>query len=431
MTRRAFDLARHALSGLRRSPLRTALVALGVAIASGALVSMVAFALGVQAQAEAPFEKLGLLSQIRVMPKEDAPPLDDAALEKFEAIPGVMAAWPDFRISEILLRRGEPEKSWNVRGIGVPREVGLAGVLDAVLVAGGAFTVDGTEPEIIVARRTARELGFEPPESAVGGTVSLESSGLLVEPSGAASVASRAVDARVAGVYEMPIPAIFGAFDVALLPVDVARALPGAAADTRTLARKVRSGSSLGESFEAVVRAENPSHVKRVEAELNSMGYETRAVLSNIEDMRRFFVFIDVLLAAVGAVALVVAGLGILNTQLMSVLERFPEIGVYKALGASDGDVRVLFLAEAAAVGALGGAAGLVLARGVSTLLEIAANAYARSEGIEGEIAVFAFPAWLLAGALLFSIAVSVASGLYPASRAARVDPVRALRSGG
>ena len=132
---------------------------------------------------------------------------------------------------------------------------------------------------------------------------------------------------------------------------------------------------------------------------------------------------------AVGSVALVVAGLGIVNTLLMSVLERYREIGTYKALGASDGDVRVLFLAEAGLVGLLGGLGGLALGRVVSWLLEVIVNGIARSKGIDEPVMVFAFPWQLLAGAVLFALAVSVAGGVYPASRAARVDPIRALRA--
>jgi putative ABC transport system permease protein len=145
--------------------------------------------------------------------------------------------------------------------------------------------------------------------------------------------------------------------------------------------------------------------------------------------MRKAFILMDLVLTAVATVALVVAGLGIINTQLMAVLERFREIGIYKALGASDGDVRLLFLAEAALVGLLGGTGGLVLGRVVSWIIEIVVNRLAQGEGIDEPIMAFAFPFRLLGGAVLFAVLVSLISGVYPAARAARVDPIRALRA--
>jgi ABC-type antimicrobial peptide transport system permease subunit len=112
----------------------------------------------------------------------------------------------------------------------------------------------------------------------------------------------------------------------------------------------------------------------------------------------------------------------------MSVLERYQEIGIYKAIGASDHDIRVLFLTEAALVGLLGGLGGLVLARLVSWLIQWGVDQYAVRQGVPGPFDLFYFPWWLLSGAVLFATAVSIVSGLYPASRAARVDPIRALR---
>jgi ABC-type antimicrobial peptide transport system permease subunit len=127
-------------------------------------------------------------------------------------------------------------------------------------------------------------------------------------------------------------------------------------------------------------------------------------------------------------VALVVAGLGIINTLLIAVLERYQEIGICKAIGASDGDLIVLFLTEAGIIGLMGGLGGLVMGRGVAWVLEIAANAYARSEGVMGHLDIFAFPLWLLAATVLFAAVISVLAGVYPARRAARVDPIKALR---
>ena len=124
-----------ALGGLRRRPLRVALTCLGVTIASGALVSMVAFALGLQSQAEAPFEKLGLLSNIEVRPgkgsdSDDSSALNDAALERMAAIPRVALAYPDFRANDIKISYGERTRS----GIafGLPREAALFGVMEEI-----------------------------------------------------------------------------------------------------------------------------------------------------------------------------------------------------------------------------------------------------------------------------------------------------------
>jgi ABC-type antimicrobial peptide transport system permease subunit len=127
-------------------------------------------------------------------------------------------------------------------------------------------------------------------------------------------------------------------------------------------------------------------------------------------------------------VALVVAALGIANTLLMAVLERYQEIGVYKSLGASYGDLWVLFLTEAGIIGLLGGSGGLLLGRIVCYGLDIAVNAYARRHGVTEPMQVFVFPAWLLAGTVIFAVLASVLAGVCPALRAARVDPIRALR---
>jgi putative ABC transport system permease protein len=85
-------------------------------------------------------------------------------------------------------------------------------------------------------------------------------------------------------------------------------------------------------------------------------------------------------------------------------------------------------LVEAAVVGLGGGIAGLGLAHVVSWVLGWAFNAYAASQGVDGPMAVFVFPWWLLLGAVVYAILISIVSGLYPASRAANVDPIQALR---
>jgi len=129
----------------------------------------------------------------------------------------------------------------------------------------------------------------------------------------------------------------------------------------------------------------------------------------------------------VGMIAIVVASLGIINTMVMSILERYKEIGIAKAVGASDRDVKKIFFFETGVIGFFGGIFGLILGWMVSMLINLIINSFATRQGAP-YVNYFSFPWWLCLGAIGFSIFVSLAAGIYPTIRAARVDPVIALR---
>jgi putative ABC transport system permease protein len=111
----------------------------------------------------------------------------------------------------------------------------------------------------------------------------------------------------------------------------------------------------------------------------------------------------------------------------MAVLERRREIGIMKAIGASDFDVKKLFFAEAGVMGALGGALGVALGWAIGRVINVGTNVYLRSQDLSPE-QIWFVPWWLVGGAVAFAIVVSLLSGLYPAARAARLDPVQTLR---
>lgn len=129
----------------------------------------------------------------------------------------------------------------------------------------------------------------------------------------------------------------------------------------------------------------------------------------------------------VGMIAIVVASLGIMNTMVMSILERYSEIGIMKAVGAGDGDIKKIFFFESSVIGFFGGLFGLALGWVVSGLINRIINYFLAKQGVPF-IDYFNFPWWLCLGAVLFAIVMSLVSGIYPAIRAARVDPVVALR---
>jgi len=174
------------------------------------------------------------------------------------------------------------------------------------------------------------------------------------------------------------------------------------------------------------VRVSNANRVESVQDAIRKMGFNTFSILDATRSLQRFFAVLDLFLGIFGSLALAVAALGIVNTLVMAILERRREIGIMKAIGASDGDVKKLFLAEAAVMGLLGGVLGVAMGWAIGRLINAGANFYLRRQSLPPEN-LWAVPWWLVGGAIAFAIVVSMISGLYPAARAAKLDPVQAL----
>jgi len=186
------------------------------------------------------------------------------------------------------------------------------------------------------------------------------------------------------------------------------------------------SGDTKGYSTVSI-KLSSIKYVEPVKARMEERGLKTFALIDQLEEFKSGFIFMDMFLFAVGMIAIVVASLGIINTMVMSILERYKEIGIMKAIGAGDGDVRRIFFFESGLIGFLGGIFGFALGWVVSMLINRVLNYYLARQGVP-YIDYFSFPWWLCLGAVVFAILVSLASGIYPALRAARINPVVALR---
>jgi putative ABC transport system permease protein len=177
-----------------------------------------------------------------------------------------------------------------------------------------------------------------------------------------------------------------------------------------------------------VVRATDVGAAASLVRTLRGEGYRVQSLELILEQANRVFAVINVMLASVGGLALFVASLGIVNTMIMAIYERTREIGTLKAIGASRGDIRGMFMLEAGLIGLLGGAVGIVGGWLLGILLNQVIGWYIEREELPIAATFFVTPWWLALAALGFAALVGVVAGLYPAARAARLDPLVALR---
>jgi putative ABC transport system permease protein len=237
------------------------------------------------------------------------------------------------------------------------------------------------------------------------------------------SVVSRQQALKIVGVTDLDPDSMRGTARARVfLPLKLAQDLHIMQSNLRdTSASDSPSYTSLS------VRVGNPNQVPAIEDAIKKMGFSAFSIVDATRSMRQFFAVLDGFLAIFGSLALAVASIGIVNTLVMAILERRREIGIMKALGASDADVRGLFFAEAGAMGLVGGAVGVTLGWALGRLINFAMNIYLERQHFP-PAEIWSVPLWLVLSAIAFSIVVSLLSGLYPAARAARLDPVQALR---
>lgn len=178
-----------------------------------------------------------------------------------------------------------------------------------------------------------------------------------------------------------------------------------------------------------IVKVKDIKDVQRIQAQIKDMGFFADSLTDILESMQKTSSSIRIVLGAIGAVSLLVASIGITNTMVMSIYERTREIGVMKVIGSSLDDIRKLFLCEAAAIGLLGGILGLLLSYGVSYALNTAGFALMGFFGPSGEgTKTSIIPLWLAGGAMLFTTAIGLVSGFYPARRAMNLSALEAIR---
>ncbi len=177
----------------------------------------------------------------------------------------------------------------------------------------------------------------------------------------------------------------------------------------------------------ANIEAKNLSDVSKLQKSIEDLGYMTTSNQSKAEAINKNFEDITLTLSILGIIVLLVSAIGIVNTMIMVVSERTKSIGVMKSVGASNSQIRLMFIVQSGVIGFVGGVIGSIISIGLFRIISAVVKESIEKQGQSVNI-ISNIPWWLILATIVFSIIISMIAGVYPASKAAKLDPIEALR---
>jgi|Deesub1362B_J571_1020462.scaffolds.fasta_scaffold06902_2 putative ABC transport system permease protein len=387
----------YAIKNMQSAKLRTFLTVLGIVIGIALIVAMVSIGEGMRASITEQLDALGgdkiMITPPQAFAARGAPmefkPFDQADLRAVKSLPNVKDVLPIFYRPGTIEYRGEKKEIY-VTGV---ERMGADYFRQFYSIREGRFFNDNELRSINLGYRVAEK--FFDKKIHVGESVKINQRRF-----------------EVVGIFEEI----------------------GNAEDDSSVYMPIKAAQDLydagGEITMLWVIAENENVVKTLAKKIEDVlekrrggkDFEVFTTEQLAEQIATVITIITFVLGGIASISIIVGGVIIMNTMLTSVLERTREIGVMKAIGATDGMVLRIFLAESALIGALGGSIGLALGAVISKAIELVGQAYIGSSFIT------VINRELVLSALGFSLLVGVLSGVYPAYKAAKLDPIEALR---
>ena len=479
------DILNLALRNLRQAKLRATLTTMGVIVGVAVIVTMMSFGLGLQRNMLERFGALDLFNEIQIFgqglsnlaglgrdggrrdegerrngrQRADKTPsriLDDAGVQEIAKIPGVAYVEPNVNFGGYVRSNGKI-LSQNVGGANIPNASSRFQTF-----AAGRMISSPTADEAVVTERLAKDFGYDKPADAVGKTVELLAPpdeknkekeeeeppnffGIPLDDGGLDESNSdlQVKTFRISGVLSTEIKEGAGQGGLRGLMPGAGIYIPLQVAHdwskkhrgqmSRVALALARQGGNLGEGQtegydSAVVRVSDPVALTEVRKKITELGFASFSIVDELDQIRTVFLIVDSVLGLLGGISLLVASFGIANTMIMSILERTREIGIMKAIGAEDREIKLIFFVEAAVIGVFGGLIGVLVAWAIDGIANRLAYRFILKPQGASFVDFFSLPPYLSIGAILFALIVSIVAALYPAARAARIDPVRALR---
>ncbi|MDD5738987.1 MAG: ABC transporter permease [Candidatus Pacebacteria bacterium] len=383
---------------LQSRKVRVAFTILSVAVGIGAILFLVSLGFGLQKNLLEKITTQESLLTLDIAPTENnVVALNNESLQNILLIPGVEKVSPQAIFSaQVSLNEINSETGLNLIN---PDWFVLSGVSPSV---GRSFTI-GENQKVVVNSGFANLFNVEQ-ESLLGKRVSFT----LFTPKDDGS--SEFMPTQLVGSFE-----IVGVLDEQDTP-------PQAYLDINSL-----TNFPLQNFQFAKVKVKDSEQLELARDTLIGQGFLVSALSDTVDQANKIFNIIQIILGVFGVVALAVAAIGLVNTMTITLLQRTNEIGIMRAIGASPGDIKALFLSESIITGFLGGVAGIFLGIIVSQAFNLLLKLLAKSLG-GNATNIFSYPLWFVAFAILLSTIVGLVAGFLPARRAAKLNPLDALR---